>query len=131
MNFVFIMRPTPFSELIEQVKKKTSMASLRVGDAGIPNKLVKRIGLPWGGLGLFTNVGYQQRLIEAGCDAFIAGESDNLGLRFATECGIPIIETSHEISENPGLEHFATILSEAFPALDVSFFNVECVWEMA
>ena len=59
--------------------------------------MVSRIGLPWGGLGLFVNVGYQQALVEQGCDLFIAGESDNYGFRFAQECGIPMIETSHEI----------------------------------
>ena len=78
-----------------------------------------RVGLPWGGLGLFVNVGYQQRLIEQGCDVFIAGESDNYGFRFAAECGIPMIETSHELSENDGLRRFAEMLSGGFP--DVQF----------
>ncbi|NOY75007.1 MAG: hypothetical protein GXP32_04360 [Kiritimatiellaeota bacterium] len=58
-----------------------------------------RVGLPWGGLGLFVNVAYQQFLFEHGCDVFIAGESDNMGFRFAEECGIPMIETSHEVNK--------------------------------
>ena len=46
------------------------------------------VGLPWGGLGLFVNVGYQQALVARDCDVFIAGESDNLGFRFAVESGV-------------------------------------------
>ena len=86
--------------------------------------------LPWGGMGLFVNVGYQQELIEQGCDVFIAGESDNYGFRFAAECAIPMIETSHEISENPGLRRFAEILSAEFPGLDVRFYENACTWRM-
>ena len=79
------------------------MSHLRVAAAGADGRTVHRVGLPWGGLGLFVNVGYQQQLIEQSCDVFIAGESDNYGFRFAAECGIPIINTSHEVSENPGV----------------------------
>lgn len=38
--------------------------------AALMERIVHRIGLPWGGLGLFVNIGYQQRLIERGCDVF-------------------------------------------------------------
>ena len=117
--------------LIEHVKCKTGMAHLRVALAGGLDRAVRRIGLPWGGLGLFVNVGYQQRLVELGCDVFIAGESDNYGLRFAAECGIPMIETSHEISENPGLRHLAAILGQAFTGLAVHFYENRCIWQWA
>jgi putative NIF3 family GTP cyclohydrolase 1 type 2 len=92
---------------------------------------VHRVGLPWGGLGLFVNVGYQQRLIEQGCDLFIAGEADNYGFRFAAECGIPMIETSHELSENDGLRQFVNTLYGRFPDVQFQFFENECVWEIA
>ena len=95
----------------------------------LPDRLVSRVGLPWGGMGLFVNVSYQQELIEAGCDVFIAGETDNYGFRFAQEAGISMIETSHELSENPGLRHFAVMLAQAFPALDVRFVELPNVWE--
>ena len=88
------------------------------------------MGLPWGGMGLFVNVAYQQELIELGCDVFIAGETDNYGFRFAEECDIPMIETSHELSENPGLRHFTDMLAAAFSGLDVRFFETPCVWEV-
>jgi putative NIF3 family GTP cyclohydrolase 1 type 2 len=61
----------------------------------------------------------------------ITGESDNYGLRFAAECGIPTIETGHEVSENPGLQHFFRMLQERFPALDVAFYACAPIWVMA
>jgi putative NIF3 family GTP cyclohydrolase 1 type 2 len=94
------------------------------------DRRVKRVGLPWGGMGLFVNVGYQQQLIDQGCDVFIAGETDNYGFRFAQECGIPMIETSHEVSENRGLAHFTEMQAEAFPQMEFRFFENPCVWSM-
>jgi putative NIF3 family GTP cyclohydrolase 1 type 2 len=61
---------------------------------------------------------------------FIAGESDNYGFRFAEECGIPMIETSHEISENPGLRRFSGMLAKAFPQVEIRFYQNECVWQI-
>ena len=77
---------------------------------------------------MFTNVGYQQQLIRMGCDAFIADESDNYGFRFSAECGIPMIETGHEISENPGLLRFALMLEKRFPGLKVTFHECRPVF---
>ena len=107
------------------------MANVRVAHLPDPDAKVSRVGLPWGGLGLFINVGYQQRLVVQDCDVFIAGEADNYGFRFAVECGIPMIETSHEISENPGLSHFTRMLSEQFPSVEFSFYENSCVWDFA
>jgi putative NIF3 family GTP cyclohydrolase 1 type 2 len=79
---------------------------------------------------LFVNVGYQQALVEQNCDVFIAGESDNYGFRFAQECGIPMIETSHEISENNGLKRFAKILAQELPEVKINFYENKCVWRV-
>ena len=81
-------------------------------------------------MALFVNVGYQQQLIEQGVDLLIAGETDNYGFRFAQELGIPMIETSHELSENRGLRHFTEMLSQKFPKTEFLFYENKCVWEM-
>jgi len=128
---VYEIQPSPLSALVERVKERTGMPSLRVSCPKGMEQIVHRVGLPWGGLGLFVNVTYQQRLIEMGCDVLIAGESDNYGFRFSAELGIPMIETGHEISENPGLEHFARMLQSRFPELDVAFYECEPAWRMA
>jgi putative NIF3 family GTP cyclohydrolase 1 type 2 len=132
---VYEIEPCPLPALVERVKERVGMAGVRVAPAGAldpvePPRLLHRVGLPWGGLGLFVNVGYQQELIAQGCDVFIAGESDNYGFRFAAECGIPMIETSHEVSENPGLAKFTELLAAEFPDVAFRFYENACVWEM-
>ena len=128
---VYAIEPTPFSELVAEVKRQVGMDHVRASFPEDPERVASRVGLPWGGLGLFVNVGYQQQLLELSCDAFIAGETDDCGFRFSAECGVPMIETSHEVSENPGLRHFAEMLDEAFPGLQVSFYENSCPWRTA
>lgn len=128
---VFEIPACSLEQLVQRVKQRTGMSAVRVAGTCPPGHTIRRVGLPWGGLGLFVNVGYQQRLVDLGCDAFVAGESDNYGFRFAVESGIPMIETSHEVSENPGLRQFTEILAEAFPGTDFRFHENECVWRMA
>lgn len=125
---VYEVAPCTVAQLVERVRGATGMAALRVSAPRGPGQAVRRIGLPWGGLGLFVNVAYQERLIELGCDAFIAGESDDYGFRFCAECGIPMIETSHVGSENPGLERFAAMLRGRCPELDVHYYACPPAW---
>jgi putative NIF3 family GTP cyclohydrolase 1 type 2 len=127
---VYEIAPCSVGELAEYVKARMGMPALRVSAPAGLDQVVRRVGLPWGGLGLFVNVGYQQRLIEQSCDVFIAGESDNYGFRFAAECGIPMIETSHELSENDGLRRFVDMLARRFPDVRCSFFENCCAWVM-
>ncbi len=125
---VYEIDPCPLAALVEKVKARTSLTSVRVSAPQGLEQEVSRIGLPWGGMGLSTNVGYQEQLAEQGCDVFIAGEADNYAFRFAAECGIPVIETSHEVSENPGLRHFTEMLAAAFPAVRFRFYENVCIW---
>ncbi len=127
---VYEIAECPLDELVRRVKQRMGMPAVRVAAGSGLRRTVKRVGLPWGGLGLFVNVGYQQRLVELGCDVFIAGESDNYGFRFAVESGIPMIETSHELSENPGLRRFTAMLGQAFPDVEFRFYENECVWQV-
>jgi putative NIF3 family GTP cyclohydrolase 1 type 2 len=127
---VYEIAPCPLSDLVGRVKERTGLPGVRVAAAGDPLRPVRRVGVPWGGLGLFVNVGYQQRLVELGCDVMIAGESDNYGFRFAVECGIPMIETSHELSENVGLRRFTGMLGEAFADVAFRFHENACIWHI-
>jgi putative NIF3 family GTP cyclohydrolase 1 type 2 len=117
-------------ELVRNVKRRMGMSAVRIADGRQIKRMVKRVGLPWGGLGLFVNVAYQQRLVELECDVFIGGESDNYGFRFAVESGIPMIETSHELSENPGLRRFTEMLAQAFPDVTFRFYENKCIWRV-
>lgn len=126
---VYEMSPRPLRELIADVKRRVGMEHVRVAAENM-EAVVRRVGVPWGGLGLFVNVGYQQRLVELGCDVFIAGESDSYGFRFAVESGIPMIETSHEVSENPGLRRFTQMLASDFADVEFRFYENACIWRM-
>jgi len=125
---VYDMAPRPLGELVRDVKRRTGLAAVRVSGADDLERVVRRPGLLTGGLGLFVNVGSQVRLQALGCDVCIAGESDNYGFRYGVECGLPLIETSHELSENPGLRRFTALLAAAFPAVTFRFHELPCVW---
>ncbi len=127
---VYEIAPCTLAELVARVKERMGMQAVRVSAPKGMDQLVHRVGLPWGGLGLFVNVRYQQRLIEMGADVFIAGESDDYGFRFAAECGIPMIETAHDLSENPGLRHFAQMLQGRFPEVQVGFYENAPAWRV-
>ena len=127
---VYEIPPCPLGSLIQRVKDRMGMDHLRVAGVSNLDHQVSRIGLPWGGLGLFVNVSYQQRLIDQGCDAFIAGESDSYGFRFAVEAGIPMLETGHELSENPGLHKFTDMLAVTFPNVVFAFYENSSIWRI-
>lgn len=127
---VYEITPRPVGELVREVKHRLGLPHVRASLPQGPRQVVRRVGLPWGGLGLFVNVSYQQALIAQGVDVLIAGESDDYGLRFAADLGIPMIETSHVTSENPGLCIFARELEEAFPALDVLYYPCAPAWQV-
>jgi len=125
---VFEVPECSLRQLVARVQEATGLAHLRISAPGGMEQRVHRVGLPWGGLAQFVNVGFQQRLIDRDCDVFIAGESDSYGFRFCAECGIPMIETSHEVSENPGIRHFTEMLASALPDLDAVFYENDTIW---
>ena len=127
---VYDIAPTTCQDLIDRVKAATGMEHLRVTN-GPRDRMITRAGLPWGGLGLFVNVSYVQSLIAHDCQLLIAGESDNYGFRFAVDAGLDMIETSHGVSENPGLRHFGRVLQSKFPEVSVVFYENPLAFSVA
>lgn len=125
---VFSLPPTRLRELVERAKQVTAMPAVRV--TGDLERRVTRVGLPWGGLGLVTNIGFMQQLVENGAEAGICGETDEHAMRFAEDAGMALIETSHAVCENLGLRRFADMLSEAHPGLKVVFHDSGAGWRM-
>jgi len=125
---IYKIAPMSYFELVKKIKTAVGMNNLRA-TRGSPDRIVETIGVAWGGLGLFVNVGYMQSLINLGpIDVMICGETDNYGMRFCKEIGIEVIETSHEISENEGLRVFADNVAKTFADIDVSFFENKNPW---
>jgi len=123
---IFHVPATPVRELVERAKQATGVPVVRV--VGDLDRRVERIGLPWGGLGLFVNIGFMQRLVENGAEAGIAGETDEYAMRFAEDAGMALVETSHAACENIGLRHVAAMLADAHPGLNVAFHECGPGW---
>lgn len=113
----------PFGELIDHVEK-SGLPVLRHSREN-PNRPITRIGIPWGGMSLFVNIPYMQQLVNMGCDAFIAGESDSYTFHFVRESGIAMIETGHEVSENSGVALFAKWLGDRLDSTRVEYFETK------
>ena len=68
-------------------------------------------------------------LLRHSPDVLIAGECDEYAFRFTQDADVPMIETGHSLSENPGLEMFAGVLGAQFPGVRVVYCPVGCPWE--
>ncbi len=125
---VFRLPPTRIAELVTRAKQATGMPAVRV--VGDLDREVTRVGLPWGGLGLFVNVGFMQRIVENGAEVGICGETDEYAMRFAEDAGLALIETSHAACENLGLRRVSALLREAYPDLPVVFHESGPGWRV-
>ena len=123
---IFKIEPIKVKDLAKKVKKAMRLNSMRV--TGDLDKKVSKIGLPWGGLGLSINAAFISQMLEYGVDALIAGETDEYSMFAVADSNVALIETSHTISENPGLSHFAEMLKKRFPKLKVIFFSCPRPW---
>lgn len=66
-----------------------------------------------------------------GIDVMIAGETDEYAQWAARDADIPLIETSHTVSEEPGLRHAVEMLAAHFPETPVHFYELGRPWEHA
>jgi putative NIF3 family GTP cyclohydrolase 1 type 2 len=122
------IEPTTVRELAERSKAALRMPALRV--AGDLDRVVRRVGLPWGGLGLSLNVSFLEGLLAYNPDVLIAGESDEYAMFAMLDADVPLIEMGHAVSENMGLERTAQTLRETFAGLKVVYHEVPCPWTM-
>lgn len=118
--------PTPVIRLLEQTRMAFGVEHMRVA---APRGKTHQVSNILCAGGAFMNC---ERLIEElhklSVDMVITGEVHDLSLRMCHEYGITLIETSHEVSENPGLKKFATDLEKIFPKLKVSFYENPRIW---
>jgi putative NIF3 family GTP cyclohydrolase 1 type 2 len=115
-------------ELLEQIKNKIGLSSIRyVGDA---EKMIEKVGNCWGGVGLSSNRYFGRMAIQNGADAIVCGEIDEFAMFFAKQCGVALIETSHVLSENIGLQLFADILRKEFAPIKSEFYKVKLPYQI-
>ncbi len=117
---IYDINPTPFVEFFDAVKHAMGLKAARHWAS--EGHIVRRVGLPWGGLGLSINAGFIQKMLGYMPDTLIAGETDEYSFYAAQDAGVALIETGHAASENPGLEHFVAHMREKLPDLPVVFY---------
>jgi len=115
-------------ELALKVKERLNLETVRL--IGEPYRRIKRIALPWGGLGLSLNIGFIEELLGYSPQALIAGETDEYAMYCALDTDVTIIETGHSVSENIGLRKFVEILKQRYSETKIVFFECKRPWKM-
>ena len=67
---------------------------------GNPDRLIRRIALAFGGIGLSSNLGCWEDHRDLAPDVFIAGEMDEMAMHYVADSGFAAIETGHAVSEH-------------------------------
>ena len=119
---------TTVRDLALQIKERLDLDTVRVcGDLG---RVVRRVALPWGGVAISANPNCIQRLLLLEPDALIAGETEEIPMYAVLDAGVPLIETGHAESESPGIQRLARMVEEAFPEIEVAFFQILRPWAL-
>lgn len=124
---VYEIDPVPFESLCQRVCERMGAPALRV--CGDGRKTIRKIGLPWGGVGISANANFVQDYIRMGADALIGGECEELPFLAARDAGVCTIETGHAMSENFGLRRVARRLEKHF-GVNVVFYDNKSPWEL-
>ncbi len=118
---VYSAEPAPLRAWIERAKTAAGLNQVRfIGD---PERVVSRVGLPFGGLSLFVNIGCVEKMVRGGADLLIGGESDEHALLYMADAGVAFIELGHAATENPGLRRFSELLETQFPGLKTVYYE--------
>lgn len=105
--------------LAQGIKQKMGLSIVKV--AGAPEKEVLKIGTCVGGLGQLF--GIPEELYRFGADVVVFGEVLDYTVRCCVEHSMAAIETSHCLSENPGVENLAKKLNKKYMEMKVVFLN--------
>lgn len=116
------IEPTPVRELAERWKETFGLPCVRVYTPDL-DQPVQLVGSAWGGIGLYTNLQVQARLVELGAELLVGGETDECSIQFCADSGVSFIELGHGTSESPGVRAAADHIANRFPGLKVCFFE--------
>lgn len=120
---VYNVEPAPLRAWVDTAKTAAGLDQVRF--MGDPERVVSRIGLPFGGLSLFVNIGCIERIVQAGADLLIGGESDDHALLYTADAGVAFIELGHSPTENPGLRRFADAVRQRFQDIRVVYYDAQ------
>ncbi|HQL65114.1 MAG TPA: Nif3-like dinuclear metal center hexameric protein [bacterium] len=113
------IEPTSVLHLAEIIKQKMKIPVIRI--AGDLQKKVSKIATAVGGLGQIY--GIAEEPYKIGAEVLVFGEVVDYAVRCCVEHGISAIETSHVLSENPGVKNLANKLKKQFKETKVVFLD--------
>ena len=106
------------AELAEELKKRLAIkGTVRVD--GDLNRRISRVSSLWGGMGLSGNLYWVHQAINNGAQAGIAGEMDESFATYVNDADFPVIETSHQVSEECGVSSYAEYMKKHFAGLKI------------
>lgn len=123
---VYEIPKVQLGDLAGEVNKTMELDGVRV--VGELDRVVAKAGL---GIGAWGGLGIMERLLLAGADVMIVGETvDWRTMRAAVDSGLAIIETSHAPSEKYGVKNLARRLESVFGPAPVHYIEVGSPWVM-
>jgi putative NIF3 family GTP cyclohydrolase 1 type 2 len=120
------IEPVSLDTLAARVMARLGLSCVRV--VGASDRVIRRIALAYGGIGLSSNLGCWEDHRDLSPDVFIAGEMDEMAMHYVIESGLAAIETGHAVSEEPGLRRLCEDLRGAFPGVRIVFHPTEQPW---
>ncbi|MDD3696156.1 MAG: Nif3-like dinuclear metal center hexameric protein [Lentisphaeria bacterium] len=116
-----LQNPMSLEQIAAQICRRLKLDCVRI--LGNPQQITNKFGNCWGGVGLSANLYFIRRAIEMGAELIIAGEMDEMGMRFMQDCGVAAIEPGHYISEAIGLQYFAEqVCPQIYDSIPAKFY---------
>jgi putative NIF3 family GTP cyclohydrolase 1 type 2 len=128
-TLVHELAPVTLRELAVRLKARMELPCVRISpDDG---RMIRRVGIAWGGVANSANLQYLERLRRHNVDAVIGGEVDEFAVEYYRESGISWIELGHYATEIVGLRQVARDMAKRFPSVPVTCFEDRERWAMA
>lgn len=99
---VYEVPPTPARDLVTRFKQTLGLTTIRAHLAD-PERPIRRLGIAWGGVGLYANFYTTAQVLAEGVDMMVGGETDETAAYFFTEAGVDFVELGHQRSEIDGI----------------------------
>jgi len=116
---IYKEKPRMIKELAQGIGEKLDLGCVKV--LGNAEKKVKYIGTAVGGLGqIFT---FADDFVDTKAEILIFGETLQYGEIYTLESGLPLIVTSHEATEKPGMIKLSKLLRKEFPTINIQYVD--------
>jgi len=119
---LFHIDPASTGVLVTRWKQALGLSYVRVL-APDPDRVITRVGLAWGGIGLQSNLTIPVRLIELGAELLIGGEVEEYTLEYCADAEVDFVELGHAATEAPGMSVVPNRLAARFAGVKTVSFE--------